>query len=246
MNTTIDNDLEALSKKLYLESPDLWIEFLDKVGEKVIDEMVLFFSIKYNFPSIVKFAIDNEKLNLDNPSKNTTYTSIRNHLIATCKQYNCSECMSLLSSSTKDNFTIPSNKPTNENHKSNINMPTLICENCKSNIFNVGYRVITGSIYKFSNSENKLVEIKNSNPEEVICANCNKILSNTNRDKVENICKIQGCNNCGMDLTKVGILDTSKLEFDKDNNSFILKSTQYSCGNCNSSIDDKQKNHFNL
>ncbi|MGL4911923.1 MAG: hypothetical protein ACRC3Y_05750 [Romboutsia sp.] len=246
MNPNIDNDLEALSKKLYLESPDLWIEFLDKVGEKVIDEMVLFFAIKYNFPSIVKFAIDNKKLILDNPSKNTTYTSIRSHLIATCKQYNCLECIALLSSSTKDSLPIHSDKPTNENLENNISIPTLICENCKSNIFNVGYRVIGESIYKFSNSENKLIEVKNPNPQEVICGNCNKVLPNTTRDKVENICKIQGCNSCGMDLTKVGILDTSKLEFDENNNSFILKSTQYSCGNCNNSIGEKQKDYFNL
>ena len=38
----IQDDLEGLSKKLYLESPDLWMDFLDKTGNNKFDEMVLY------------------------------------------------------------------------------------------------------------------------------------------------------------------------------------------------------------
>ena len=33
----IQDDLEGLSKKLYLESPDLWMDFLDKTGNNKFD-----------------------------------------------------------------------------------------------------------------------------------------------------------------------------------------------------------------
>lgn len=243
MNTTIDDDLDALSKKLYLESPDLWIEFLDKVGEKIIDEMILFFAIKYNFSSIVKFSIDNNRLDLDTPSKNTSYTSIRSHLIATSKQYDCNECLDLLLDSTKNNLTtiIKQDVP-----KNTSTIPTFICKHCNCNIFELGYKVITNAIQKFSIQDSKLIEFNQSGPNSILCNNCNTILDNTTKDKLENICKVECCNFCGMDLTKVGILDTSKLEFDIENNKFIPNSTQYSCVNCNSNINEKQKDYFNL
>ena len=59
MKSSIKKDLDTLSKNLYLESPDLWIEFLDKVNSGIFDELVLFFATKYNYISIVKYAIDN-------------------------------------------------------------------------------------------------------------------------------------------------------------------------------------------
>lgn len=244
MNTTIDNDLEALSKKLYLESPDLWIEFLDKVGEKIIDEMVLFFAIKYNFSSIVKFSIDNNKLNLDNPSKNAAYSSIRSHLIATAKQYNCVECLDLLSGVNKNASLIATTK--HDSAKENTNIPTFTCQNCKSNIFKFGYKVIGSTVHKFSSSDNKLIEIDDPEPSKILCNSCNIVVDNITLDKVENMCKIQCCSFCGMDLTKVGILDMSKLEFSSKNNKFISKSTHYSCGNCRNDINENQKIHFNL
>lgn len=244
MNTAIDNDLEALSKKLYLESPDLWIEFLDKVGEKTIDEMVLFFATKYNFSSIVKFSMDNDRLNLDTPSKNSSYASIRAHLIATAKQYNCTECLDLLSGTNKNKLHTATIKQ--EATKQEPSLPTFICTNCKSNIFECGYRIINNTVHKFSISDNKLIELDESEPNKILCNNCNKVVVDATLDKIENICKIQCCNFCGMDLTKVGILDTSKLEFNSKNNKFISKSTHHSCGNCNNDINENQKIHFNL
>ena len=60
----IRNDLDNISKKLYLESPEIWIDFSDKVGEEVLDEMVLFYAAKFNYVSILKYAIDNDIVDL--------------------------------------------------------------------------------------------------------------------------------------------------------------------------------------
>ena len=49
MKSSVKKDLDTLSKNLYLESPDLWIEFLDKVNSGIFDELVLFFATKYNY-----------------------------------------------------------------------------------------------------------------------------------------------------------------------------------------------------
>lgn len=53
----IEENLDAIKKKLYLESPDLWIDFCDKVDEKILDEMVLFYASKYNYSNVIKFAM---------------------------------------------------------------------------------------------------------------------------------------------------------------------------------------------
>lgn len=246
MNNTIDNDLELLSKKLYLESPDLWIEFSDKINEKIINEMVLFFAIKYNMPSVLQFAMDNNSLNLDLPSRNSNYTSIKEHLIAASKQYGCKEAFNLLTNNHEVSNDIGDVKKSDTVERVAENLPKFICQNCKKNIFESGYRVVSNFVYKFSASENKLLEIPKSDPQQVVCNDCNSILTNTTLDRLENICKVQSCNTCGKDLTEVGIFDTSKLEFDNKNNKFISKSTSYHCGNCNSILDENQKLHFNL
>lgn len=246
MNSTIDNDLELLSKKLYLESPDLWIEFSDKINERIINEMVLFFAIKYDMPSVLKFAIDNNSLNLHLPSRNSSYTSIKEHLIAASKQYGCKEAFNLLTNTQEVSNYIEDTKTSDIVEKVAENSPKFICQNCKKNIFESGYRVVSNSIYKFSVSENKLIEIPKSDSQQVVCNNCNNTLTNTNLDKLENICKVQSCNTCGKDLTDVGIFDKSKLEFDNDSNKFISKSSSYHCCNCNSELTDNQKKYFNL
>ena len=73
----IRNDLDNISKKLYLESPEIWIDFSDKVSEEVLDEMVLFYAAKFNYVSILKYAIDNDIVDLSIPSKNKSYSSIK-------------------------------------------------------------------------------------------------------------------------------------------------------------------------
>ena len=65
MQPRVSEDIESLSKDLYLESPDLWIEFLDKVNDNIFDELVLFFATKYNYISIVVYAINNDLIDLN-------------------------------------------------------------------------------------------------------------------------------------------------------------------------------------
>ncbi|NJA51384.1 hypothetical protein GSQ26_16585, partial [Clostridioides difficile] len=72
----IDEELGELSRKVYLESPDFWISISDKIIDKVFDEMLLFFAVKYNYFNIVCFAIENNYLDLNMPSKNKKYTNI--------------------------------------------------------------------------------------------------------------------------------------------------------------------------
>ena len=70
MKSIIEKDLDSLSKNLYLESPDLWIEFLDKINSGTFDELVLFFATKYNYISIVKYAIENHLIDINLKSRN--------------------------------------------------------------------------------------------------------------------------------------------------------------------------------
>ena len=64
------NDLKDLEKKIYLDSPEVFVDFADRIAENNLDEMVLFFATKYNYLSIVKFILNNDIVNLNNPSKN--------------------------------------------------------------------------------------------------------------------------------------------------------------------------------
>lgn len=248
MNTTLDEDLDNLSKKLYLESPDLWIEFLDKINDKVFDEMVLFFALKYNVLSIIKYAVENNKINLDDSSKNKAYFSIRDHLLATAKQYNCNDILSYLGDSNK----IKSNPNPKENlepislKESSTYSPSFICSKCSSNIFDCGYKIINDTIYKFSLEKNKLINTTDSNLNSIVCCNCNNIVSNASSDKLKSLCNVQTCNGCGANLTNVGIVDKVKMEYDKKSKKFISKSTSYHCCKCDSSIKESQKIHFSL
>lgn len=86
--TEILGDLKALGKKIYLDSPDMWIDFEDKVSDGNLDEMILFFATKYNYLNIVKFIVENNIVNLDAPSKNSKYKSIKEHLLKASVEFN--------------------------------------------------------------------------------------------------------------------------------------------------------------
>ena len=76
MESNIEKDLDNLSKNLYLESPDLWIDYSDKISSGVFDELVVFFATKYNYISIVKHAIENKLIDIDSQSKNKDFNTI--------------------------------------------------------------------------------------------------------------------------------------------------------------------------
>lgn len=57
------------------------------------------------------------------------------------------------------------------------------------------------------------------------CCNCDELLEDITLDKLYNLCKIQNCNNCGSNLTKVGIIAKKKMNFDE--NTENLKMSQH-------------------
>ena len=73
----IINDLEEIGRKLYLDSPETWIDFSSKVSDQSLDEMVLFYAAKYNYLSLLKYPVDNKIANLDAPYKKTHYSYIK-------------------------------------------------------------------------------------------------------------------------------------------------------------------------
>ena len=239
----INDDLEGLSKKLYLESPDLWMDFLDKTDNNKFDEMVLFFSIKHNYPNIIKYVIDNNLIDLDKPSKNKSFSSIRNHLLsiannAKIKQY-------LLG----DNEDIDNNLIDNNVHISkdeSYYTPKFNCPNCNSNIFNTGYIVSEEITYKFSNETKKSTPISHKTLDCVSCVNCGHNIKSINHHTLENLCTIENCSSCGENLINIGLLDKAKMKFDNNLNKFVKQDTTYHCFNCNKELNKLQLEHFKL
>ena len=117
MKSSIKKDLDTLSKNLYLESPDLWIEFLDKVNSGIFDELVLFFATKYNYISIVKYAIDNNLIDINSKSRNKEFATIYDHLVYVARQNNYKDLSNYFSNLKNPNKEISQN---NENDKTNI------------------------------------------------------------------------------------------------------------------------------
>ena len=124
----IRNDLDNISKKLYLESPEIWIDFSDKVGEEVLDEMVLFYAAKFNYLSILKYAIDNDIVDLSIPSKNKSYSSIKEHLLAVSRDYENDDVYAYLSGEYKasqNNEEKNTNEPIDAKKKKIIRITSL-------------------------------------------------------------------------------------------------------------------------
>ena len=117
MKSSVKKDLDTLSKNLYLESPDLWIEFLDKVNSGIFDELVLFFATKYNYISIVKYAIDNNLIDINAKSRNKEFATIYDHLVYVARQNNYKDFSDYFSNLKNPNKEISQN---NENDKTNI------------------------------------------------------------------------------------------------------------------------------
>ena len=85
------SDLKDLEKKIYLDSPEVFVDFADRISDNNLDEMVLFFATKYDYLSIVKFILDNDIINLNNPSKNQEYATIKEHILAAAVQFNAKD-----------------------------------------------------------------------------------------------------------------------------------------------------------
>ena len=92
----LDADIESLSRNLYLDNPDLWLDFLEKSSDKNFDEMSLYFAAKYNFISIIKYAVEVNKFDLDSTSKNKAFSSVKKHLIDVAHLEKASDVLSYL------------------------------------------------------------------------------------------------------------------------------------------------------
>lgn len=245
----LNEDIDNLSKNLYLESPDLWIDFSDKMGDKIFDEMVLFFATKYKYLSIVKHAVDNNLIDLDSPSKNKSFNSIRNHLISIVKQNNSTDIYNYLTSQNEEyeeTSNILKNYESNTEIKENSYNPTFICPHCNTNIFDTGYISLEETTYKYSKNLNKIIETSNKILDSVTCNNCKKNINNTNPKLLENLCTVQNCSKCGLDLTSTGIIDKAKMIYNKDLNKFVNSYTSYHCSSCDKELNKYQIEHFNL
>ena len=240
----INDDLEALSKKLYLESPDLWMEFLDKTGNNKFDEMVLFFSIKHDFPNIIKYVLDNNLIDLDKPSKNKSFSSIRNHLLSIANNNIKIKNYLLKINEEINNSVVDNNISTSK--KSCGYIPKFNCPNCNSNIFNTGYVVSQEITYKFSEETKKTTPVSSKTLDFVSCVHCGHDIKEVNHNTLENLCTIENCSSCGENLIKTGILDKAKMKFDNNLKKFIKEDTTYHCFNCNKELNKLQLEHFNL
>ncbi|MCC0728508.1 MULTISPECIES: hypothetical protein [unclassified Clostridioides] len=249
----IDKELDELSKKVYLESPDFWISISDKIVDKIFDEMLLFFAVKYNYYNILSFAIENNYIDLNMPSKNKDYPNIMSHFLDTAKQNEDKKIYNYLLNLNKED-TIGENASLDDlNHntekdtfgKKDVYIPKYMCPNCNTNIFDTGYRVSNDITYKFSFQDAEPVEVSNEITS-IKCCNCDKSIENVTNDKLYSICKIQNCDNCGSSLIKVGIIAKKKMEFNENTEEFGYVSTSYCCNNCGSKINSSQKEYFKL
>ena len=81
-------DLKDLQRKIYLDSPEVFVDFVDKINDNQLDEMVLFYATKYDYLSIVEFIVSNKIVDLNSPSKNTQFPTIKDHILAAASQFN--------------------------------------------------------------------------------------------------------------------------------------------------------------
>ena len=245
----LNDDIESIKKTLYLDSPDLWIDFSDKVECNNFDEMVLFFAIKYNYSSIIKYAIENNLINLDAPSRNKNFSSIREHLLSTANKNNNTEICNCLMGINEDiKIDYSSNECTNPEVKEDNNsyIPEYICPNCNSNIFDTGYIVSEEITYKFSKESSKAIPISNKTLDSASCSNCGATLKGISPSSLESLCTVQNCVSCNLDLTVTGIVDKVKMVYDKGSKGFINSNTSYHCSNCDKELNKYQIEYFNL
>lgn len=251
----ISNDLDNISKKLYLESPEIWIDFSDKVGEKKLDEMVLFYAAKFNYVSILKYAIDNNVIDINTPSKNKSYSSIKEHLLAVSKDYKSNNVYNYLNGDSEPvqndiekniNTSVELKEISEEEIKNNDYFPAFLCPHCNTNILKSGYKVYEEINFGFSQDKNKSDELSRKRDSKVFCCNCNNNIDNVTTELLENICSIHNCKKCGKDLTQIGITKKIKMKFNEEDSKFIDNQKTYNCPSCDYELNQSQIKYFNL
>ncbi|MGM9531902.1 MAG: hypothetical protein ACI3VO_08670, partial [Intestinibacter sp.] len=92
----IIKDLKELERKVYLDSPEIFVDFADKIADNQLDEMVLFFATKYDYLSIVQFIVSNNIVDLNSPSKNTQFPTIKDHILEAAIQFGAKDIQDYL------------------------------------------------------------------------------------------------------------------------------------------------------
>lgn len=232
----LDNDIENLSKLLYLDNPDLWMDFMSKSTDKNFDEMSLFFATKNDMVSILRYAVEENNFDLSLPSKNKSFASIRDNLLDVAISDNAKHALDYLSTGNIDT-TLDNNSVIDIEYN---------CPNCKSNIFESGYNVLITSTCTYSNQEKKIVRSTPKELETVICSNCNFELKDVTPAKLENLTNIESCYNCGSNLTSSGIVKEVNFSYNKKENKFTDGEMSYCCKSCRNTLEMNQLEHFNL
>lgn len=248
----LDADVESLSKTLYLDNPDLWLDFLEKSSDKNFDEMSLYFAAKYNFVSIIKYAVEVNKFDLDSTSKNKAFSSVKKHLIDVARAEKASDVLPYLTGEKYTEDLEKSNENTNlvdtSKYKSvtNYSGVSYNCPHCNLNVFEFGYKVLISSTCSYSPIGRKIVR---SNPMEldtIICASCNKEIEDVTPKKLEHILNIENCKACGSHIPTSGVLKEISVKFNKNNSKFEDGNSTYCCKSCRKPLEKSQLEHFNL
>lgn len=238
----LETDIESLSKALYLENPDLWLDFLEKSSDKDFDEMSLFFAAKYNYVSIIRFAVEINHFDLNAKSKNPSFNCIKNHLIDAAKSENSVDVLNYLNDE-KENINI------NKDAKSLNNDDLLVsynCPHCNANIYKSGYKVLISSNCSYSNETKKIVR---SNPTEldyVICNNCNNKIETITPSQLETLITVENCSTCKAHLPTIGILKEVNSVFNNSTKRFEDTNSTFCCKACRKPLENIQLKHFNL
>lgn len=248
-------DLDDIGKKLYLESPEAWIDFSDKVGDKIVDEMILFYVAKFNYVSILKYVVDNNVIDLDSPSKNKSYPSIREHLLAVSKSYKSLDVYNFLNNDYKssENKTekttdksVNQKETVKEKDNTNDYFPVCLCPHCNANILKSGYKIYEEVNFAFSQDKGRADELSRKKDNRIFCSTCNNNINNLTLEFLEDICSIHNCKNCGKDLTKIGINEKVLLNFNGEGSKFVSNKKTYNCPSCDKQLNDTQIKYFNL
>lgn len=241
----LEDDIEHLSKTLYLDNPDLWLDFLEKSTDKDFDEMSLFFAAKYNYVSIIKFAVEVNNFNLNSKSKNISFNCVKNHLIDIARSENSIDVLAYLSDEEVSDIVDSVDEPNTLHENSKLTV-SYNCPHCNSNIYETGYKVLISSNCTYSAYDRKIIR---SNPEEldyVTCINCNNKINDITPKQLETLTTVENCGTCGSHIPTIGILKEVNSNFNKSTGAFEDANSTFCCKSCRKPLEDIQLRHFNL
>ncbi|MFI3210424.1 MAG: hypothetical protein R3Y64_05170 [Peptostreptococcaceae bacterium] len=249
MKNILQSDFDLINKKLYLDSPNLWIDFNDKISDNIFDELVMFIVVKYDFLSILEFVYENKLLDFFELSKNKDFKNIIDHLLSTANNNNSLKCLDLLNSIDKNLEYIASknedlkNQSNSQEIQSKKVIPVYLCDKCNLNIFECGYILTSNKTILFK--DDSLKEIDDKTNDSVICVSCSNIL-NISPKKLDIISSINICEYCKNDLRSVGIQKNNNYTYNLKNNSFESDLDTFLCNECKNPISNEQINSLIL